>query len=124
MLFHCFGLLQVRENEISLRNSSAGPEYLRTHREHCWRCNGSGPEQIALSFLHYKGSAHVTVAITKNASLAVVATYISVTAIYTVGYLQILHARHFFSSKHCHDLERKKHWIAMVFNENTDYDFI
>jgi len=30
MLFHCFGLLQVRENEISLRNSSGGPEYLRT----------------------------------------------------------------------------------------------
>ena len=29
MLFHCFGLLQVRENEISLLNSSGGPEYLR-----------------------------------------------------------------------------------------------
>ena len=28
--FHCFGMLQVRENEISLRNSSGGPEYLRT----------------------------------------------------------------------------------------------
>jgi len=27
--------LQVRENEISLRNSSGGPEYLRTQREHC-----------------------------------------------------------------------------------------
>jgi len=27
--FHCFGMLQVRENEISLRNSSGGPEYLR-----------------------------------------------------------------------------------------------
>jgi len=26
--FHCFGMLQVRENEISLRNSSSGPEYL------------------------------------------------------------------------------------------------
>jgi len=26
--FHCFGMLQVRENEISLRNSSGGPEYL------------------------------------------------------------------------------------------------
>jgi len=33
--FHCFGMLQVRENEISLRNSSGGPEYLRTQREHC-----------------------------------------------------------------------------------------
>jgi len=28
--FHYFGMLQVRENEISLRNSSGGPEYLRT----------------------------------------------------------------------------------------------
>jgi len=28
--FHCFGMLQVRENEISLRNSSGGPEYLLT----------------------------------------------------------------------------------------------
>jgi len=28
--FHCFGMLQVRENEISLLNSSGGPEYLRT----------------------------------------------------------------------------------------------
>jgi len=28
--FHCFGMLQVRENEISLRNSSGGPEYLHT----------------------------------------------------------------------------------------------
>jgi len=28
--FHCFVMLQVRENEISLRNSSGGPEYLCT----------------------------------------------------------------------------------------------
>ena len=28
--FHCFGMLQVRENEISLPNSSDGPEYLIT----------------------------------------------------------------------------------------------
>jgi len=27
---YCFGMLQVRENEISLRNSSGGPVYLRT----------------------------------------------------------------------------------------------
>jgi len=26
VLFHCFGMLQVRENDISLRNSSGGPE--------------------------------------------------------------------------------------------------
>jgi len=41
VLFHYFGMFQVRENEMSLRNSSGGPEYLRTHREHCWGCNGS-----------------------------------------------------------------------------------
>ena len=35
VLFHCFAKLQVCENEISLRNSSGGPEYLRTQREHC-----------------------------------------------------------------------------------------
>jgi len=28
--FHCFGMLQVRENETSLLNSSGGPEHLRT----------------------------------------------------------------------------------------------
>jgi len=56
MVFHCFGMLQVRENEISLRNSSGGPEYLRTQRENCWRCNANG-RQIALSFLHYKENA-------------------------------------------------------------------
>jgi len=28
-------MLQVRENDISLRNSSGGPEYLRTQRERC-----------------------------------------------------------------------------------------
>ena len=27
--FYCFGMLQVRKNEISLCNSSGGPEYLR-----------------------------------------------------------------------------------------------
>jgi len=28
--FHCFGILQVRGNEISLRNGFRCPEYLRT----------------------------------------------------------------------------------------------
>ena len=28
--FFCFGMLQVRKNEISLRNISGGPESLRT----------------------------------------------------------------------------------------------
>jgi len=55
--------------------------------------------------------------------LAAIARYISIMTIYTVRYLQIFNAGHFFSSKHCHDLQRKKHWIAMVFNETTNYDF-
>jgi len=96
-------MLQVRENDISLRNSSGGPEHLRIQGEHCWRCNANG-RQIALSFLHYKGNAHVTVTITKNALMAAVARYISITTIYTVGYLQIFNTGHFFSSRHCHDL--------------------
>jgi len=28
--FYCFEMLQVRKNEILLRNNSGGPEYLRT----------------------------------------------------------------------------------------------
>jgi len=47
---------------------------------------------------------HVTITITKNASLAAIARYISNMTIYTVGYLQIFNAGHFFSSKYCHDL--------------------
>jgi len=47
---------------------------------------------------------HVMVTITKTASLAAIARYISITTIYTVGYLQIFNAEHYFSSKHCHDL--------------------
>jgi len=50
-----------------------------------------------------KKMPHVTVTITKNASLAAIARYISITTIYTVGYLQIFNVGHFFSSKHCHD---------------------
>jgi len=44
--------------------------------------------------------------------------------IYTVCYLQISNAGDFFTSKHCHTLQRKKHWFAMVFKETTNYDFI
>jgi len=56
-------------------------------------------------FYTTKKMPHVTVTITqKNASLAAVARYISIITIYTVRYLQIFNARHFFSSKHCNDL--------------------
>jgi len=47
---------------------------------------------------------HVTVTITKNASLAAITRYIRITTIHTVRYLQVFNAGHFFSSKHCHDL--------------------
>ena len=55
-------------------------------------------------FYTTKEMPHVTVTITKNASLAAIARYISITTIYTVGHLQIFYTVHFFSSKHCHDL--------------------
>ena len=51
--------------------------------------------KIALSFLHYKGNVHVTVTITKNASLAAIARYISIMTSYTVGYLQIFNTGHY-----------------------------
>ena len=75
-------------------------------------------------FYTTKKMPRVTVTITKNASLAAIARYISITTIHTVRYLQIFNAGHFFSRKHCNDLYRKKHWIAMVFNETTNHDFI
>ena len=48
-------------------------------------------------FYTTKEMPHVTVAITKNASLAAIAKYISITTIYTVGYLQIFNAGNYFS---------------------------
>jgi len=59
-------MLQVHENEITLRNSSGGPEYLRTQREDSWRCNANGRSQNALSFLHYQEMPRVTVIITEK----------------------------------------------------------
>jgi len=55
-------------------------------------------------FYTTKKMPHVTVTITKNASLAAIVRYISITTNYTVGYLQIFNTRHLFSSKDCHDL--------------------
>jgi len=52
----------------------------------------------------YKGKPHVTVTLTKNALVAAVARYISITTIDTVGYLQIFNTGHLFSCRHCHDL--------------------
>ena len=58
-------------------------------------------------FYATKKMPHVTVTITKNAWLAAVARYISITTIYTGRNLQIFNAGHFFSSKHCNDLLSK-----------------
>jgi len=55
-------------------------------------------------FYTTKKIPHVTVTLTKSASLAAIARYISITKIYIVGYLQIFNAGHFFSKKHCNDL--------------------
>jgi len=55
-------------------------------------------------FYTTKKMPHVAVTITKNASLAAIARYISITTIYTVRNLQIFNSGHFFSSKHCNDL--------------------
>ena len=79
--------------------------------------------QNSLSFLHYKGNApcygnnHKKRFVGSNSQV--------------YYYYDNLHSRlsadfqhrAFFSNKHCHDLQRKKHWLAMVFNENTNYDF-
>jgi len=51
-----------------------------------------------------KKMPHVTVTITKNASLAPIAMYIGITTTYIVRNLQIFNAEHFFSSKYCNDL--------------------
>jgi len=97
-------MLQVRENEISLRNSSGGPEYLRTLEETLltMQCKWTFTKRLIFSTL--QKIPHATVTITKNASLAAIARYIIVTTIYAIGYLQIFNAGQFFSSKHCRDL--------------------
>jgi len=118
-------MLQVRENEISLRNSSGGPEYLRTSEGALltMQCKWTFTKHLIFSTLQENAPRYGNIH-KKNASLAAVVRYINITTIYTVGYLQIFNAGHFYSSKHCHDLWRKKHWITMVFNETTNYDFI
>jgi len=48
-------------------------------------------------FYTTKKMPRVTVTIAKNASLAAIVRYISITTIYTVGYLQIFNAGNFLS---------------------------
>ena len=55
-------------------------------------------------FYTTKKIPHVTVTLTKNASLAAIARYTSITTIYIARNLQIFNAGHFFSSNHCNDV--------------------
>jgi len=95
-------MLQVCENEISLRNISGGPEYLRPLEVTLLKMQCKWT--LKNPFYTTKEMPRVTVKITKNASLAAIARCIGITTIYTVGYLQIFNTGNFFSSKHCHDL--------------------
>ena len=62
-------MLQVRENEISLHNSSGGPEYLRPLEGTLLTSDdANGCSQNALSFLHYKENASCYGNNKKNAS--------------------------------------------------------
>jgi len=55
--FHCLGMLQVRENEISLSNSSGGLEFLRTLEGTLLTMQCKWTFINALSFLHCKENA-------------------------------------------------------------------
>jgi len=95
----------VRKNEISLRNSSGGPEYLRiligNIADDAMQMD---VQKTLFPFYTAKKMPHVAVTITKNASLAAIARCISTTTTYIVRNLQIFIAGHFFSSKYCNDL--------------------
>jgi len=109
VLFYCFEMLQVRENEISLRNSSGGPEYFRPLEGTLLTSDDAMQMDVhkALNpFCTTKKMPHVTVTITKKrfvSSNSQVYQYRD-TTINTVGYLQKFNAGHFFSRKYCHDL--------------------
>jgi len=109
VLFYCFEMLPVSENEISLRNSSGGPEHLRPLEGKLLTSNDATQMDVHKTlnpFYTTKKMPHDTVTITKKhfvSSNSQVYQY-HYTTIYTVGYLQKFKAGHFFSSKHCHDL--------------------
>jgi len=109
VLFHYFEMLQVRENEISLRNSSGGPEYLRPLEGTLLTSDDVMQMDVhkTLNPLYTtKKMPHVTVTITRKRFVSSNSQvyYYHDTTIYIVGYLQKFNAGHFFSSKHCHDL--------------------
>ena len=90
MIFHCATVLMVLS--ICARRGNTADNAMQMD------------DKSLYPFYTTKEIAHVTVTITKNALLAAVGRYISITTIYTVGYLQIFNTGHFFSSRHCHDL--------------------
>jgi len=55
-----------------------------------------------LCSFYSKKIPRVTATVKKCASLAAIARYITI--IYTIAYMQIFKAGHFFTKKHCHDL--------------------
>jgi len=59
-------MLQVRENEISLRDSSGGPEYLRTQRNIADDAMQMDVRKTLYPFYTTKQMPHVTVAITEK----------------------------------------------------------
>jgi len=100
-------MLQVRENEISLPKSSGGPEYLRTLEGKLLTSNDAMQMDVHKTlypFYTTKKIPRVTVTITKKHFVSSNSQVYQYTTIYTVRYLQIFNAGHFFSSKHYHDL--------------------
>jgi len=85
---HFFRMLQVRENEISLRNSSGGHEYLCTLEGTLlmMKCKWTFTQRYILSTLQRKCPMLLTATTSKNALLAAIARYISITTFDTVRY--------------------------------------
>jgi len=67
---------------------------------------------------------HVTVTITKNASLAAIARYISYTTMYTVGYLQISTQGISFQVGIAMIFKEKSNGLPWFSTKTTNYDFI
>jgi len=102
--FNCFGMLQVREKDFAAQQFwwSWVSAHLRGNiADDAMQMD---VQKTLYPFYTAKKKPLVTVAITKNASLAAIARYIRITTNYIVRNLQIFNAGHFFSSKHCNDL--------------------
>jgi len=91
MRFHCAAVLVVLSICAPRGNTADDAMQMNVHK-------------TLYPFYNTKKMPCVTVTITTNASMVAIARYISITKIYTVGYMQIFNTGHLFSSKHCHDL--------------------